>query len=177
MAVKYKLQDVSKLTGRDIFVDANVLIYLFWSTGGSWEQKYASAFARLYKQQNSMFVDFWTIAEVINGAMRIEHKKQQESLLTTTKYKDFRDSAEGRNTLKDIYSVIKEQVLKQFKVAGKAYEQQDIESFLVVDELDFMDKSIVNICKDNNFVLLTNDNDFGNVDVDILTANSRLLNP
>jgi len=177
MAVKYKLQDVSKLTDREIFVDANVLIYSFWPTGGDWDYKYASAFARLYKQGNSLFVDFWTISEVINRVMRIEHNKQQEILKTISKYKDFRDSLEGRNTLKDIYSVIKEQVLKQFKVAGKAYEQQDIESFLVVDELDFMDKSIVNICKDNNFVLLTNDNDFGNVDVDILTANSRLLNP
>jgi len=178
MAVKYKLQDVSKLTGRDIFVDANVLIYLFWPTGTMyWETNYARTFAQLLKQKNPLFVDFIVLSEVINRVMRIEHNNLQNYQQTICKYKDFRDSQEGKDALSDIYLIVKDDILKQFKVIGKTFELKDIEAFLVLDDLDFMDKSTVSICRDHNFVLFTNDKDFGNTDLDILTGNTNILKP
>lgn len=46
---------------------------------------------------------------------------------------------------------------------------------LVLDELDFNDKAIVRICEENSLVLLTNDQDFKNSGLDILTGNPRIL--
>ena len=176
MAIKYKLQDAHKLIGRDIFVDANVLIYLFWSTGTLyWEKHYARTFAQLLKQKNPLFVDFMVLSEVINHVMRLEHDKQQNNMRTVCKYKDFRDSREGKNALSDIYLIVKDNILKWFNIVGKAFEQKDIEAFLVLDELDFIDKSTVNICKDKKFVLLTNDKDFRSADIDILTGNKHII--
>lgn len=173
MAVKYKLQDLPKLSGRMIFVDANVLIHLFWLTGANfWEQKYASVFARLLQQGNPLFVDFLIISEVINRMMRIEHNNRQPN----STYKAFRDSQDGEKALSNIYLIVKEHILKRVKVVGKIFERKDIEAFLVVNELDFVDKSTVNICKENNFVLLTNDRDFANADIDLLTCNPYILN-
>ena len=172
MAVKYKLQDVSKLNNRKIFVDANVLIYLFWPTGTvHWENNYASAFARLLKQKNQLFVDFCVLSEVINRMIRIEPEIQQKK----TKYKNFRDSQEGKNVLMDIYLIVKEHILKKINITGKVYEREDIEAFLIVDELDFIDKSTVSICNKNNFVLFTDYKDFKNSDIDILTGNPFIL--
>ena len=172
MAVKYKLQDLPNLSDKKIFVDANVLIYLFWPTGANhWERNYASALARLLKQGNQMLIDFCVLSEVVNHMMRIEHNKLQ----TMAPYKDFRDSQEGRDALLDIYFIVKEHILKIFNIVGKIYGQKEIENFLIVDELDFVDKSIINICKENDFVLLTNDKDFRDTDIDILTDNIHLL--
>jgi predicted nuclease of predicted toxin-antitoxin system len=44
-----------------------------------------------------------------------------------------------------------------------------------MDALDFLDKGILKTCQDNNFVLLTNDKDFKNANIDILTGNPYIL--
>ena len=86
MATKYRLQDVAQLNGRDIFLDANVLIYLFWPTGQhSFEQNYARVFSNLLRQGNNLFIDFLMISEVINRILRIEHKKINPEIVKTEK--------------------------------------------------------------------------------------------
>lgn len=173
MAKNYKLQDYTKLLNRNIFVDANVLIYLFWPTGQhAFEQKYARVFRNLLKQDNILFIDFLIISEVINRVIRIEHQK----LSPHQKFKTFRNSREGKEVLEDIFIIVKNNILKRFNVIGKSYDKQEIERFLTIDQLDFVDQAIFSICSENNFVLLTNDSDFKNCDLDILTANPRILN-
>lgn len=173
MATKYRLQDVAQLAGKDVFLDANILIYLFWPTGQhNFEQNYARVFRNLLRQGNSLFVDFLVISEVINRVVRIEHQKLNPS----QKFKDFRNSQDGKDALNDIYIIVKNDILNRFNVVGKIFNKQEIENCLVVDELDFVDKATVTLCKENNLVLLTNDSDFKNVDLDILTGNPDILN-
>lgn len=173
MATKYRLQDVAQLNGRDIFLDANILIYLFWPTGQyHFEQNYARVFRNLLRQQNNLFVDFLMISEVINRILRIEHKK----INPTQKFKDFRNSQDGIDALNDIYIIVKNEILNRFNILGKAFDKQDIELFLAIDDLDFVDKATVKLCKENTLVLLTNDKDFRNADLDILTGNPNILN-
>lgn len=172
MARKYTLKNIEQLENKSIFVDANVLIYLFWPTGSSyWVNSYATAFRRLLKQGNALFIDFLMISEVINRIVRIEHL----NINPNQNFKDFRNSAEGHEVLHDVYTIVQDSILSHFNVIGKKLEKQDIESFLIVDTLDFVDKVIVSICKENDFVLLTNDKDFKNTNIDILTANPAIL--
>jgi|SRR5690606_7317448 len=173
MAINYKLQDVADLKDRAVFLDANILIYLFWPTGQHhFEKNYARVFKSLLKQKNKMLVDFLIISEVINRVIRIEHQK----INPNQRFKDFRNSQEGKEALNDIYLIIKYDVLNQFEVIGKAFDKQDIENKLIIDELDFVDKAIVELCQEHNLVLLTNDKDFKNADLDILTGNPKILN-
>ncbi len=171
MATIYNINDLPKLAGRGLFVDANVLIYLNWSTGSmqsmKWEVEYANLFLQLKHQANQLYVDFLVISEVINRMFRTEWKKKFSHI---TNYKQFRDSNEGRQVLADIYLVVGEQILSQFDVVGKAFSKIDIVNFLRTEPLDFMDKGIVEICKNNNFVLLTNDKDYRCTEVEILTC-------
>ncbi len=175
MAKNYKLQDFTQLPDRNIFVDANILIYLFWPTGQhAYESNYAQVFNALRKQKNCLCIDFLIISEVVNRVLRTEYEKID--LQKTLKFKDFRNSQKGKDVLKDIYLIIKNNILNHFKVIGKSFNKSDIESFLMVDELDFVDKAIVSICSENNLVLLTNDRDFKNCGLDILTGNPHILN-
>lgn len=172
MAMTFSLSQISGLKGRKIFVDANILIYLYWPTGSlQWEQNYSTAFGHLLRQNNELHIDFLVISEIINRVLRIEHSK----INPAQKFKDFRDSQEGKDALSDIYYLIKNEVLTRFKVKGKEFSGQEIENLLVLDSLDFVDKATVSLCKENSFVLLTNDRDFKNADLDILTGNPRIL--
>lgn len=172
MGAKYRLQDVSQLNGRNIFFDANVLIYLFWPTGQhSFEQNYARVFRNLLRQGNNLFVDFLVTSEVINRILRNEHQRINPS----QKLKDFRNSEDGKDALDDIYIIVKNDILARFNVVGKAFNSQEIESLLSVDELDFVDKATVTLCEENNFVLLTNDKDFRDSGLDMLTGNPHIL--
>jgi predicted nucleic acid-binding protein len=180
MAAHYRLQDFTQLSGRDVFVDANVLLYLFWPTGQHYfERNYASVFRNLLRQGNNLIVDFLVISEIVNRAIKAEYEKH---LLTNSltkdqlKYKDFRNSHEGQSALNDIYLIVRNDILNHFNVIGKSFVKQDIESFLVVDELDFVDKATVSICSQNGLVLLTNDKDFKDSGLDVLTGNPHILN-
>jgi predicted nucleic acid-binding protein len=172
MANKYNLREIRELRDRYVFVDANVLIYLFWSTGSAfWEINYASVYSALLKQRNQLCVDFLVISEFVNRVLRTEHKKKQPD----SNFKQFRDSRDGKDVLSDIYSLAQTQILDQFEVVGKSFSKDDIIHFLSVNGLDFLDKGILKICRNNNFVLLTNDKDFKNADIDILTCNHLIL--
>lgn len=173
MATKYRLHDITQLNGQNIFFDANILIYLFWPTGQHlFEQSYARVFNCLLRQGNGLFVDFSVISEVINRIVRIEHQK----IRPTQRFKEFRNSQDGIDALNDIYIIVKNDILNRFNVIGKSFDKQEIEHLLQIDNLDFVDKATVAICKENSFVLLTNDGDFKNVDLDILTGNPSILN-
>lgn len=179
MAAKYRLQDFTQIAGRNIFVDANVLLYLFWPTGQHhFEQNYARVFRNLLRQGNNLIVDFLVISEIVNRAIKAEYEKHLLTYSLTKEqlnYKNYRNSQDGQDALNDIYIIVKNDVLNYFRVIGKAYDRQDIESFLIVDELDFVDKATVSICAENSLVLLTNDKDFKNSGLDILTGNPIIL--
>ena len=113
MATNYKLQDYEHLSGKDVFVDANVLIYLFWPTGQHlFESNYARVFRNLLRQGNNLYVDFLVISEVVNRVLRIEHLK----LNSNQKFKDFRNSQDGKDVLSDIYLIVQNDILSSFKI-------------------------------------------------------------
>jgi predicted nucleic acid-binding protein len=173
MATNYKLQDYAHLSGKNVFVDANILIYLFWPTGQhSFESNYARVFRNLLRQGNNLYVDFLVVSEVVNRVLRIEHQKSNSS----QNFKDFRNSQVGKDVISDIYLIVQNNILSRFEVVGKSFNNSDIEGFLIVDQLDFVDKATVSICSENDLVLLTNDRDFKNSGLDILTGNPHILN-
>lgn len=177
MATTYKLKDFAQLYGKDIFVDANVLIYLFWPTGQySYESDYARVFRNLLRQGNNLYVNFLIISEVVNRILKIEFQKLKSNSNQSFKFKDFRNSEVGRDVINDIYLIVQTEILSRFEIIDKTFNKNDIEGFLMVDQLDFVDKATVSICSENNLVLLTNDRDFKNSGLDILTGNPRILN-
>jgi len=179
MAARYSLQNISSLQNRKIFFDANVLIYIFWPSGSyDWESKYSSAFGQLLRSNNQLVVDFTVVSEVINRAVRIEYEKHLSSnnlKRNDLSFKRFRDCTEGQSALEDIYLVVKENILETFSINGKAFSKEEISSFLIIEPLDFTDKAIVPICKENNCILLTNDKDFCTHDIEILSSNPAIL--
>lgn len=178
MANRYSPSDIHNIKDRKIFFDANVLIYLFWaSSSSSWENKYASLYTRLNAQKNKFVLDYIVLSEFVNRAIRIEYDNYLEANNLTKrdlKYKEYRSSQDGQDTLSDIYLTVIDDILEEFEVAEKGYSQNDLTMMCVVDNLDFSDKAIEQICNENQFVLLTNDTDFSNSRIEILSCHRRL---
>ncbi|MDR3302817.1 MAG: PIN domain-containing protein, partial [Treponema sp.] len=63
-----------------------------------------------------------------------------------------------------------------FSVIDKPFTNIEIRSLLTIDSLDFNDKIIADTCKTNKCLLITNDADFKDADIDILSVNKKLLN-
>ncbi len=179
MANRYLLNQIEEISNRKIFFDANVLIYLFWPSGQhNWERNYSKAFSILLRKKNKLYVDFLVISEIINRAHRIEYEKYLcNNNLKRQKfsYKKFRDSKEGKDVLSDINLVVKDSILKRFYVATKTFNKEEIKNFLIVESLDFIDKAILKICIENDYVLFTNDKDYKNSNVDILSSNPAIV--
>ncbi|MDD4352498.1 MAG: DUF5615 family PIN-like protein [Candidatus Gracilibacteria bacterium] len=179
MANRYRPQDISSLPEKPIFFDANVIIYVFWPLGKTnWEQTYSSVFGNLLKHKKKMTLDVTVISEVINRTVRFEHENHLTANNLTKEvcsFKNYRDSQEGKDAIKDIYDILKLKILTSFQILGKAFSQADIEPLLSVDTIDFSDKVILTLCKENDCILLTNDKDFASSNIDILTSNPVLL--
>lgn len=179
MATKYTAQNLPVLLNRKVFIDANVLIYIFWPSGSQhWENLYSALFAKLVRQGNELLVDFIVISEVVNRAIRLEYEKYLTAnnfTRTALKFKDYRNSNEGQIALADIYLMVETDILKTFTVVGKSFSKAEIQSFLLVETLDFGDKAILSTCQENACVLLTNDVDYKTSNIDILTANPSIL--
>jgi len=174
----YDLSKIKSLKNRSIFFDTNILIYLFWPTNKSFEKQYSKIFSELLKQKNNLFVDFIVISEIVNRTIRIEYVnyiREYGISKNDLKFKEFRDSETGKNILEDIFTIVNAKILKSFNIATKEFTKNDIKNFLEVNLLDFSDKGIESICKDNNYILLTNDSDFINSEIEVLTINKKLL--
>ncbi|MGB5793581.1 hypothetical protein, partial [Poseidonibacter sp.] len=142
-----------------------------------WEDKYAKVYDDLDVPDNDFVVDFLVISEFVNRAMRLSYDIYLDEKGFNSReipFKDYRNSTDGKETLSDIYELVKE-LLKHFTVIEKSYSKIDIESMTLVDNLDFTDKAIVKICEVNNYILLTNDGDYKYSNIDIITCNSYLV--
>lgn len=176
MAGRYSLQSYTQLKGREIFFDANIILYLYWPTGDmSWMNKYSTLYNLLLKQGNSMYINFLVVSEVVNRAMRLEHDKYKKTKNSEIGYKKYRDSNDGVEALSDIYIVLKNDILSHFDIVDDGYDKSTVVKFLNVDNLDFGDKAIEKICSNREMVLLTNDADFRDSKIDVLSINKKLL--
>lgn len=181
MANCYSKSQIYELKDRTIFFDANILIYLFAPTGRtSFENQYASMFRELLTAQYKIAVDVTVISEFINRAIKTGYDIYCSSNnldKSQFRYKsDYRDSKDGSQAIQSIYDMVNNKILKNFKLIGKGFTVSDVKSMLCVNGLDFNDKVIELICRENNLVLLTNDGDFIDADIDVLSANNKLIN-
>jgi predicted nucleic acid-binding protein len=176
---RYGKQDISSISGKKVFFDANIMIYIFWPLYSvpHYTNQYSNIFGQLIKQENSLFINNTVLSEIINRIARIEHKCYCDMVRSPVSFKDYRNSSDGQAVFRDIFNILLNNILNNFGIGNKIFTPGEIKSLLVVDTLDYNDKLIVSECKENNYLLITNDGDYKNADIDIITLNHNLLSP
>jgi len=177
---KYTTKDIGEFDSRDIFFDANILIYLFWATGKEQrhlENKYATIYSEILKKGLSKYVNFVVLSEVVNRTLRIsweEYLDIKSLSKSELSFKKFRNSKKGIKAQKEIATIINEIIFGDFEVIEDFFSKSDIADFLNIETLDFSDKAILKTCSQHDYILLTHDSDYFDSEIDILTCNSRI---
>jgi predicted nucleic acid-binding protein len=182
MALNYNLRRLLILRKKILITDANVLIYIFWPgiSHIQLSEQYRTVFVRLKKQGSKLVVTMGILTEVTNRVFKEQWKAWNQSrikkgLAPISNYKQFRRSAVGINMMNRINTIIKGQILKQVEIVEKHFNNTEAETLFVEDQLDLTDRIIAAIAKERKYIVFTHDGDFINTDVDVLTANGKIL--
>jgi len=179
---RYRCEQIHSLKDREFFIDTNALIYVFFPSKTKKNEEWARIYSKVYRCIREMgiktFLNIMVLSEIVNKVMRIRYEEFLRIKDFTSKgcsFKDFRDSSDGQENLDFIYSTIKSKVLSNFELCNKEYSDREILDFMSADRMDFVDKGIEALCKERDLILITNDADFTNSDIEILTANNSIL--
>jgi len=164
-----------------LFLDANIWLYVYGPQGGSNDFKthiYSKALGHAMQAQSQILIDVLVISEYINRFARLEYDIQFPDKSTRPDYKQFRNSPD----FIPIASTISATVRKIIKISSRLesnFSTVDIQELLAQFEIggyDFNDQILTHLCQSHNMLLVTHDADFKGKQVNILTANQRILN-
>jgi hypothetical protein len=135
---------------------------------------YARMVQKMLSDGCHLAVDSHIISEAVNVVMRRDWEDLMDAHpeLGYATFKDFRDSAEGKAAQAEINRVIEEEIFPVIEVVERSYSKADMLKLLVINQLDFVDKLLVLLCEEGDYALLTNDGDFIDSDIDILSNNN-----
>lgn len=175
----YAIQEYHFTESDDLFIDANIWIYLYGpqTNPDDWKTKlYSKALDNILKAESRIFIDVLVLSEFINRYARIKYEpiKRSEGI----EFKKWRKGAEFKEMAEAIADDSR-RIIKRCRLIESGFESIDITAVLrqYKDKCpDFNDQIITELCKSKNMKLVTHDSDFKNVDLTILTCNKKLIN-
>lgn len=179
--MKNKAHDLATYTfssGEKLLLDANVWLYLFPAPSGK-RYKFAVSYSAALKNMMTagayLAMDALVLSEYLNQYCRIEWSALHKT--TYPKFKDFRQSAAYASVGAGA-AVYARSILKLCTRHDHPFSASDVTKVLADFETgtcDFNDGLFVETCKKNGWKFVTNDSDFTNGGIEVLTSNPRLL--
>lgn len=179
--MKNKAHDLSTYlfsSGEPLLLDANVWLFLFPAPSGkpsSFAGSYSTAFKNMLLAKVDLALDALVLSEYLNRYCRIEW-----DALHTTKHKNFkafRQSPDyipvGQGAALYAHKIVKLCTLHDHPFSVSAVEQVLID--FECGDCDFNDGLFVESCRSHGWKFVTNDGDFVNGGIEVLTSNPRLL--
>lgn len=179
--MKNKVYDASSYifsANEKILLDTNIWLYLFPAPVGSsnkFASQYSAVFSRLIAANAQPILSPMILSEYLNRYIRIEW--QGGYIDNYPIFKKFRQSKDFTHVAVSV-NVFAQKILQHCQVhelaANALNLQQSLDEF-ATGKIDFNDAVLIDICKQSNFKLMTNDSDFQNGGIEILTTNPALL--
>ncbi len=168
-----------KFTERDsILLDANILLSVYGPNANTeyYTYFYSQALVEMRTGKCKIFIDALVLSEFMN---RFAHWAYDQLPLETkpSKFKDFRRSDEYKKVAQEIADDAR-RIVDYATCCDSEFGSMDINELLKEYEMgnsDFNDQVIARLCEKKGFILVTHDRDFESSEIDILTANPRLL--
>ncbi|MEW6750616.1 MAG: PIN domain-containing protein [Candidatus Latescibacterota bacterium] len=159
-----------------LFLDANVwlLVHGPQKPGDPRVAAYSEALAKILTAQSRIYIDVLVVSEFINTYARV---KWQLIAPHIKPFKAFRKSPDFTPVAKDIVADVK-QVLKHCRRIESGFAACDLEELTAdyaLGDADFNDQVIAALCKRKGLTLVTDDGDFRDQGIPLVTANKRLL--
>lgn len=162
----------------ELLLDANVWLFLYGpQTQNKRSHIYSQAFAKILNAKSRIYIDVLIVSEFINRYARLKLKLWEIQTGSTTNFKAFRKSADFKPIAQDISADLK-RVLKQCTRVDSGFESLAIDSLIdeyAVGNSDFNDQILTVLCKSSGLKLVTDDGDFKDRGIPVITANKKLL--
>jgi len=181
MKVRYRTRDILTAPYQFILFDANVWLYVLCPLG-SYSQSVVNSYTRVFKEilkSKKIVVDIVILSEVVNRWLKLGFAlyKQELNRFDLDYKRDYRNTTEYSTLFADIGKIITP-VLHRSIYSTCDYTGTTIQRLFQgqYDPLDMNDRHIIEICKSNNYCLLTHDADFVDADIPIISENAKLIN-
>ncbi|MGA2175559.1 MAG: PIN domain nuclease [Verrucomicrobiota bacterium] len=166
-----------------VLIDANVWIYIHGPSvpGDPIVQSYAAILSKLLMASIRPVLDVLVLGEFINRCARIEYERQDPPNASGKRvyrnFKDFRGSSAFPPIAKDIANNCIPLVGACDRVDHSFSEWKiaDILNDFSTGRFDCTDQFLVESCRKHGLSLLTNDKDFTDGGITLLTTNPKLL--
>lgn len=165
-----------------IMFDSNILIKLLYPVmdNTSYSAAYGNLYAKILEVGATLIISSIQISEFVNTCIRFQfelYKKAQND--PRLKFKaDYRDTKDYDASMRAILDIIKNDIIPNFSFVDDGFKNMQKDNiFCYGFSYDFNDSILLEIAKQNNSILVTDDRDFGNYisDVKIVTSNKALL--
>ena len=159
-----------------LFLDTNVWLYLYapQETQRHWVNIYSEAFDRILKARSQIYTDVLVLSEFINVYARQEWKLKAAPIRD---FKKFRNSRRFKPIARDITADVKRVLghCSRIKSGSSTLKMDGLLNGYAAGNSDFNDHVITELCKSNELTLITNDSDFKNQTIPVLSANPKLF--
>ena len=173
---------MKKINESKVFFDTNIWIFIYCEIANSNRfkvNKYSRAFSTLRRSGNPIFTDITIISEFVNRYLRIAYYNylQKEDL----KQKDcdfkrgYRITSDFSEAWKNVCNIVNNRILPFTEIINIEYNRKSLGELLdpLIVDTDFNDTHIINLCKVNNMHLLTDDGDFKNSGIRVISENQK----
>jgi len=165
-----KLYNIS--SNDKILIDTNILIYIFCPLySQKFESKidtYSTILQEIQKQNSKILLSSIVVSEFINRWLRLDFDKNiQDKEHSKNFKKDYRGTDRYNRVLKQILKQI-EKLYVNYNIENinDSFDKFDIISSYEDKNNDFNDLLLAYISSSNNLKILTDDNDFDNLDIE-----------
>jgi predicted nucleic acid-binding protein len=184
MARRFDVKDLNELRQENIFLDTNIWLYLFCPLSNSRDhivKKYSKAFHYLILSDNKLHIDVMILSEFINRYLRLAFHVYKRGNYEGSDFdykKDYKQTDDFKENIQLIYSTIRNKILPRVSVVNFNHENKSMGE--LIDDLkekmiDFNDLHFEKLCKTRGFILLTDDGDFSDSSIDIISGNPKIL--
>lgn len=174
----YNIVDYNPTTDDSFFVDANVWLFLYYPMGDYAKQQaghYSIFIDKALKAGSCLYTSAQVLSEFVNRCVDNEFRLKVADSQYKRKKQDFRDTALYAESLDQTILPSIKNILKLSKRCPDHFDACDFEQILnELRVVDFNDACHLQIVRQNKWILITHDGDFGQIQDDLLTVVTAL---
>lgn len=165
---------------RKYFLDTNVWYYIYGQQmpDDPRVSVYSDLLNTLINNKSEIYSDIIVLSEITNIYIQFEYKCYLDYASSKdVPFKEYRKCEDYNRIIEGITDILR-RIISNCKSVCFGFSAANPTAFVDDFELhriDFNDIVIAQICQENDLILVTHDYDFADMEIDILTANKRII--
>lgn len=173
----YDIKAPPKLADRSLFFDTGIWLAIYGPDYRRHKRAYSDFYREALNQGAIIYINDYVLSEFHNRYLKVDYALQFKDDDYSNNFKSRREKGELNLILEGLRDTCLDILDECSSTLSFTSFDQARECIVecVKGELDYTDAVIVQHCKRHNLTLVTADGDFAGAEIDIITANQKLL--